>query len=153
MSQPSRGWGNAIVNGSFLIIGIIFVAVNAYLLGHGAAKWGYSDIEKYAYGIVGGSTAVVLALLPTRLNLSWKDTFFGLKRPSSGTFVLAALWTLFIAFNVVNGGGTIAFARQDVIAARTHEADTAGALKETRNRLAQEAKALPDARPAATLPP
>lgn len=143
-----------IVIGTFLLLaGGAFLAINAYILASGAAKFGYSEYDKMAYAAAAAIVPWVIAVLPMIVSQTWKPIpgitrWTGLKMPTLGTAAIVLVWGLFIAYNLTNGSGSIASARSEVVASRTHENTTLEADKSRRKAYADELSGIPVGRPA-----
>ena len=128
------------------VAGAVFLTVNSIILWRGAARWAHDDVEWYAWGIVAALVPWVIAIMPSLITETWRP-FWLVRRPSAGTLTVAVVWTVFIAYNIVNGAGAIGSQRAEKIADKEHQAETVLALKVQREKLLRELNFIPEHRP------
>lgn len=130
-----------------LLIGLLFLLINAVILARGAARWGLEWSEKIGYATVAACVPFVLGAMPILIVATWKGgKRFG--RPTTWTLVTIVMWCAFIAYNFVNATGAISLVRSDVVATRQHDSRTESAKVRERDRLVAERDAAGTPRPA-----
>lgn len=141
---------NRAVGVFWLCMAVLFLSCNSALMYEGAIPFANTDRLKLILGAVAISTPWILAVLPFQAGISMRETWFGLRRPTSWHVVIFAAYGVFIAYNVLNGSNALTGSRVSIVAEKQKGADDVQALRDQRAALIVQQKNLPAFRPADT---
>jgi hypothetical protein len=132
---------------------LVFLTINSIILARGAGRWAVSEWDRVSYMIVAATVPWVIALMPFLLAVTFRRGR-RLTWPTVWTWVIAGVWVVFVAYNILGAGGAMNFIRTDVLSTRKDSAVRARDLTAEREQLVALRAAIPkETRPGRLLRP
>lgn len=131
-----------------VIMGLIFLLINANILARAAARWADSSLDRASYGLIAFLVPFFIGAAPFVALLVWRRGH----RIWSG--IVWCVWVIFVVYNIIGSGGAIAMIRSDVVSIRKSGVQLHSNTTDRRARVAQQLDAIPkDTRTSAAIAP